>query len=65
MHFAFDEVSFIPVIEKDRQVIRLGSNVAKFVLNLIVLGVATILPFILSFGPFVLMVRIKLYDELN
>lgn len=34
----------------------LGSNCTRFLINLIALGIATVLPFLLSFGPFVAMV---------
>lgn len=38
------------------KIVDLGGNWKRFLVNLIVLGLATLIPFVLSFGPFVLMV---------
>jgi hypothetical protein len=34
----------------------IGSTWKRFMINLITLGIATVIPFVFSFGPFVLMV---------
>ncbi len=54
IHFAFDKVS----VDILRNLIYsyIGSNWKRFIINLITLGIATLIPFVFSFGPFILMV---------